>query len=201
MTTDQGTGNLAQDKPLGHPPAALSLNLNELFYPSNLITLSRIALLPFIVIFLVNDYRYTALTFMMILLVSDALDGYVARRLKQVSDVGKFLDPVCDKLALAVILATLYAIGSLPLWGLIIIVSRDVLILIGSFVLIKSKSMLYKSNTAGKATGFLFGLIICAFTINFVRLGTILLYICIPALIVSFTIYLLRYIHAMKGVK
>jgi len=201
MTTDQTTGNVAQEKQLGHPSTDFSLNFGELFYPSNLITLSRIALLPFIVIFLINGYRFTALVCMLFLLISDALDGYVARRLKQVSDIGKFLDPVCDKLALSVILITLYAIGSLPLWGLIIIISRDILIIIGSFVLIKSRSVLYKSNSAGKITGFLFGMIICAFTINLVRIGTVLLYICIPALIVSFTIYLLRYIHAMKGVK
>ncbi|MBN2619938.1 CDP-alcohol phosphatidyltransferase family protein [candidate division WOR-3 bacterium] len=180
-------------------PKGLSLKLRELSYLSNLITLSRIAALPFIVIFLVNGSRHTALILMLLLLISDALDGYVARRLGQVSDIGKFLDPVCDKIALAVILITLYAIGSLPLWGFIVIVSRDVLILVGCLVLIKTKAVLYKSNTAGKITGFIFGMIICAFTINLTRIGTILLYVCIPALIVSFTIYLLRYIHAMKG--
>jgi CDP-diacylglycerol--glycerol-3-phosphate 3-phosphatidyltransferase len=182
-------------------PKKLSLDLRALSYPPNLITLSRIAVLPFIVIFLVKGFRYTALIFMLLLLVSDALDGYIARRLGQVSDIGKFLDPVCDKIALAVILITLYLTGSLPLWGFIIIVLRDALILVGCLVLIKTRSVLYKSNTAGKITGFIFGMIICAFTINLTRIGTILLYVCIPALIASFTIYLLRYIHAMKGEK
>jgi len=200
MTTDPQTENLAPGKPMERAPG-ISLNFNELFYPANLITLSRVALLPFIVIFLANGYRVAALIFMLLLLVSDALDGYIARRLNQVSDTGKFLDPLCDKLALAVILITLHAIGSLPLWGVIIIISRDVLILIGSFVLIRARSRLYKSNIVGKVTGFLFGLILCVFTLNFVDIGMILLYICIPALIVSFTVYLLRYMHTMKGVK
>jgi CDP-diacylglycerol--glycerol-3-phosphate 3-phosphatidyltransferase len=200
MTTDQQTENLAHGRPLGSTQG-VAINLSELFCPANLITLSRIALLPFIVIFLARGYRVTALAFMVLLLLTDALDGYVARRLNQVSDMGKFLDPLCDKIALAVILITLYAIGSLPLWGVIIIIFRDVLILIGSFVLIKARSRLYKSNTIGKLTGFLFGLILCAFTLNLTDIGTILLYICIPALIVSFTVYLLRYMQAMKGVK
>lgn len=185
----------------GESSQGIPLNLRELYYPSNLITLSRIVVLPFIVIFLANGFRSAALISMLLLLVSDALDGYVARRFNQVSDIGKFLDPVCDKIALAVILITLYGIGSLPLWGLIVIVSRDVLILVGCLVLIKTRSVLYKSNITGKITGFIFGMIICAFTINLTRIGTILLYVCIPALIVSFTIYLLRYIRAMKGEK
>jgi len=180
-------------------PPKPAVNLHDIFTISNLVTLSRLAFLPFIVYFLVNDLRYTALLFMAIMLISDALDGFLARKLNQVTETGKFLDPVCDKIALAVVLITLYATGSIPLWGVVIIVLRDVLILFGSFLLIRFKGKLFKSNVMGKITGLIFGLIICAFTIRLTRIGTILLYLCIPALIASFTIYLMRYINAMKG--
>lgn len=138
---------------------------------------------------------------MSISLVSDAVDGYLARKLHQESETGKFLDPLCDKVSLTVILVTLLLINSIPLWGFVIIVMRDILITIGSFFLFKYKSVVFKSNIMGKITGFILGAIIMAFTINLQQLGNILLYISIPAIIGSFIIYLIRYISAMKGEK
>lgn len=172
---------------------------NQLMTISNIITISRLIVLPFIVYFLLNNQRLTAFIIMLISLLSDAIDGYVARKLNQVSEAGKFLDPLCDKISLILILITLFVVNSIPLWGVIIIVMRDVLILIGSFVLFKSKSKIFKSNVLGKITGFILGAIILAFTINLKQVGMVLLYISIPATIGTFTIYLSRYIKTMKG--
>jgi cardiolipin synthase len=166
---------------------------------SNIITLSRLVMLPFIVYFLVMRQVYIAFSIMLLSLLSDAVDGFLARKLHQESEAGKFLDPLCDKISLIVILITLFLIGSIPLWGLIIIILRDVLILIGSLVLITKKAMIFKSNFVGKITGFIFGAVILAYTINLKQLGDILMYIAIPVILISFIIYLNRYIKAMKG--
>ena len=166
---------------------------------SNVITLSRLVLLPFIVYFLLVDQRITAFVIMLIALLTDAADGFFARTLHQESEIGKVLDPVCDKVSLIVILITLYIVNAIPLWGVIVIVARDVFILTGSYVLYRHKSVVFKSNLLGKITGVIFAALILAYTINLNRLGEALLYVSIPAILGSFAIYLSRYLKAMKG--
>jgi len=166
---------------------------------ANVITVSRLLLLPFIVYFIITGQRTTAFIILLISLLSDAVDGYLARRLKQESETGKYLDPLVDKISLTTVLITLFLIKAIPLWGIIIIVLRDMLILIGSFVLLKHKSKVFKSHVVGKITGVILGAIICSFTLNWNKLGEILLYVSIPAIVVSFGIYLKRYISTMKG--
>ncbi len=166
---------------------------------SNAVTLSRLILLPFIVYFLVTDQRLVAFIVMLISLCSDTVDGFLARRLHQESEVGKILDPVCDKISLTVIVITLLVLDLIPLWGVVIIILRDLLILIGSFVMITHRSILLKSNVTGKITGALLGAVVLAFTIDLRQLGEILLYLSIPAIIASFAVYFSRYIETMKG--
>ena len=166
---------------------------------SNYITLSRIVFLPFIIYFLVTDQRVIAFIILFISLLSDMFDGFLARRLHQESETGKMLDPLCDKISLIAILITLFLIGSMPLWGLIMIIARDVLILTGSMILLKNRNKVFASNSFGKITGFLYGAVICAFTLRWHVLGTIILFLCIPAIIGSFIIYLNRYVRTMKG--
>jgi cardiolipin synthase len=155
-------------------------------------------MLPIIVYFLVVGQRLTAFVIMLIALVSDAIDGYVARRLNQESDLGRFLDPLCDKISLAVILVTLVIVDRIPVWALIII-ARDLLILIGSYIVLKSRSMVLSSNLLGKVTGFIFGAIILGFTLNLRSLAMFFLYLSIPAIVVTFVIYLHRFVRVMKG--
>lgn len=168
---------------------------------SNIITISRLALLPFIVHFLLTDQRVIAFAIMLISLLSDGLDGYLARRLHQESRLGKFLDPLCDKIFLAVILVTLFYIKVVPLWVVVLIVSRDFLILLGSYILLKNKSVVQVSNIFGKITGFIFGAMILALTINLTLIGTVLMYTSIVVMTVAFITYSMNYLRIMKGVE
>ena len=172
---------------------------SKLFTISNVITLSRLILLPFIVFFLITQQRYIAFGIMTVSLFSDAVDGFLARKLHQESEAGKVLDPVCDKISLIVIVVTLLILNMIPWWGVIIIILRDILILVGSLFLITHKSRVFKSNIMGKITGGMLGAVVLAFTINLKTAGEILLYLSIPAIVASFGIYLSRYIKAMKG--
>jgi len=168
---------------------------------SNIITLSRLILLPFIVYFLLSNQRLTAFIIMSISLLSDAIDGYLARKLHQESEAGKFLDPLCDKISLIVIVITLLVINAMPLWGVIILVARDILILLGSYVMWRHRSIVFKSNILGKITGIILGAIILAFTLNLQRTGEILLYLSIPVIVGTLTVYWGRYIKVMKGAR
>ncbi|MGQ9464524.1 MAG: CDP-alcohol phosphatidyltransferase family protein [bacterium] len=164
------------------------------FTVSNLITIFRFVLLPFIIFFLIKKERFIAFIMMLGALFSDVVDGYIARKFHQETELGKLLDPLCDKISLVVILITLLRINSIPLWAVFIIALRDVLILLGSFVLFKKRRLVYKSNFFGKLTGFLFGTMILTFTLNLQRLGMIFLYIAIPIMTIAFISYLHRYI-------
>lgn len=166
---------------------------------SNYITLSRLILLPFILYFLITGQRIAAFVILAISLLSDMFDGFLARRLNQESETGKMLDPICDKISLIAVLITLFLVGSMPLWGLIIIIVRDVLIIAGSMIIWKNKNKVFASNAFGKITGVLYGALICAFTLGWHAVGTIILYLCIPAILGSFIIYLNRYVKTMKG--
>ena len=97
------------------------------------ITLVRVALIPFFMLFLLLaianpalDYmRYIAVAIFVIASVSDFFDGYIARHYNQVSDFGKFLDPLADKLLVTAALIIMVEWGRMPAWAVIIIVARE----------------------------------------------------------------------------
>uniref|UniRef100_A0A7C4XAU8 CDP-alcohol phosphatidyltransferase family protein n=1 Tax=candidate division WOR-3 bacterium TaxID=2052148 RepID=A0A7C4XAU8_UNCW3 len=169
------------------------------FTIANIITISRLVFLPFIILFLIKNKRIEAFIFMVIALFSDAIDGYLARKFHQETELGKLLDPLCDKISLLVILITLLLINAIPAWAVIVIIIRDILIILGSFILFRRRAVIYKSNILGKATGFLFGAMILAFTLKYSHLGMIFLYISIPVMFGAFVTYLRRYIVTISN--
>ncbi len=174
--------------------------MDRKFTVSNMITVFRFLILPVIVLFLVRRERFTAFLFMLIALFSDVVDGYIARRFHQETELGKLLDPLCDKISLAVIIITLLLINSIPLWAVIVIALRDILILAGSFIVFRKRRIVYKSNILGRATGFLFGAMILAFTLNYQKLGLVVLYISVPFMLGAFIAYFQRFIIALRQI-
>ena len=98
---------------------------------ATLITLLRFALVPFIVYALLSLEIGWALAGIVVAGVSDAVDGFVARRFNQHSELGAYLDPMADKLLLVSVFLVLGYMGELPLWLVILAVSRDALIIGG----------------------------------------------------------------------
>src|SRR4030095_6083636 len=130
----------------------------EIFYISNLISISRFFLLAVTVYFLLNgNYQVTCLLIALIW-ISDLLDGYVARRRNEVSELGKIIDPIADKVCIITIVLILAIQQIIPLWFLIITVLRDALILSGGLYLNTKKNIVVQSNWTGKMTVFTIGL-------------------------------------------
>ncbi|MEO0136453.1 MAG: CDP-alcohol phosphatidyltransferase family protein [candidate division WOR-3 bacterium] len=165
---------------------------------SNLITLFRFFLLPVMIYFLIRKDRITAFVIMLIALLSDVIDGYIARKFHQESELGRVLDPLCDKISLVVILLTLLLINAVPIWAVIMIALRDILIIVGSYILLRSKRKVYKSNILGRITGFLFGVMILAFTLEFKAVGMAALYISIPFMLGAFITYCQRFFITLR---
>jgi cardiolipin synthase len=100
----------------------------------NLITLSRILLVPFTVWLIISDaYGWAFFTFM-VAGVSDGLDGFIARRWQMRTELRRYLDPLADKALLVSVYVTLGFLKVLPAWLVILVVSRDVLI-VGALML------------------------------------------------------------------
>lgn len=119
------------------------------------ITFLRFLLAPWLVWELVHDHHATALGIFLIGSISDALDGYIARRYNQCTPLGALLDPLADKLLVACGMLTLLWQGHFPLWLACFVVLRDVIIVSGAFAykrvtgsLEMQPLMLSKINTA-----------------------------------------------------
>lgn len=97
----------------------------------NLITFSRLLGLPFI-LYLLQDpnpqKRWICVTIFIIAAATDWLDGYLARKLDQVTDLGKFLDPLVDKLLVLAPLLALIDLQQVPAWGVFLILTRELAI-------------------------------------------------------------------------
>ena len=101
----------------------------------NLLTLFRIILVPVVIISLLNGAFANAIVFFVIACVTDGLDGFLARILNQRTVVGAYLDPLADKALIAASFITLSILGVIPGWLTVIVISRDLIILLGISVL------------------------------------------------------------------
>ena len=99
----------------------------------NGISAARIALIPvFVALIIDHDTTTAGLVLFAIVVATDWVDGTIARRTGQVSDVGKILDPVADRLAIAAGLIALVLRGIFPLWAAAAILARDLTVLLSA---------------------------------------------------------------------
>ena len=94
----------------------------------NLITISRLLLTPYIVWLLLIESYFLGFIFFLISGISDALDGFIAKRFNQKTLLGSYLDPIADKFLIVSAIVLLGYSGYVPIWLIIIIVSRDIAI-------------------------------------------------------------------------
>lgn len=131
----------------------------------NVITLMRILLVPLFVVTLlspwpewfgiaesINDYTKAVIATGAFICISctDWIDGYLARKRNQVSDFGKFIDPLADKILVAAALLALVELQTIPAWPVIIILSRE-FIVSGARMLAASKDVVIAASWYGKA--------------------------------------------------
>jgi cardiolipin synthase (CMP-forming) len=100
----------------------------------NALTLMRIILVPLIVWLIITQEMAAAFVLFLLAGLSDAADGYLAKRFGWQTELGAYLDPIADKALLVSIYVTLGFANHLPVWLVIAVVSRDILI-IGAFIL------------------------------------------------------------------
>ncbi len=122
----------------------------------NLITVMRILLTPVLIILLLNAFFNKALAVFVAASLSDGLDGLLARYLKQKTILGAYLDPIADKLLLSATFITLATLHLVPSWLTVIVVSRDVIIVLGVAILfVCGPKVFVKPSMISKITTFL----------------------------------------------
>jgi CDP-diacylglycerol--glycerol-3-phosphate 3-phosphatidyltransferase len=120
--------------------------MKDLFSIPNQITYIRILLIPVFVMFLLMDvpYKdYIAAFIFIILSLSDALDGYIARKKQQITRIGKIIDPIADKLLISA--ALIFLIGKVQLWMAIIIIVREFVITVARLFFLPKKVVISAS--------------------------------------------------------
>ncbi len=123
----------------------------------NLITLARILLVPVVVWLIASGELRLAFLLFLAAAISDAVDGFLAKRFGMKTELGAYLDPAADKVLIVSIYVTLGITGVIPLWIVILVVSRDLMIvgavilswLVGQPVTIKPHAV-SKANTAAQ---------------------------------------------------
>ena len=123
----------------------------------NALTLLRLLCIPVFVLLLLQPNHagwYAAALLLGVLGATDFVDGYVARHFSQVSTIGKVLDPLADRLLLAVAAVSIIAVGALPIWVAVLVVTREVLVAGGFLVVAAAGGRRMDVQWAGKAGTF-----------------------------------------------
>ncbi len=114
-----------------------NFKLKDLYTIPNLLTYLRILLIgPFVYLFLMEEYGWAMIT-VGISALSDCCDGFIARRFNQITDLGKMLDPIADKLTLLAVMVCITILTPIVLPVMLILIIKDIVMLIGGSVMIK----------------------------------------------------------------
>jgi CDP-diacylglycerol--glycerol-3-phosphate 3-phosphatidyltransferase len=120
--------------------------------PANIITVSRMFLIPPVMAFLVTDAEWAGWTAMVIFVVAaigDLVDGYLARLYGQVSVVGAFLDPLADKLMVMAVMVMLIPLGRIPAWLVVLLLARE-LVITGLRGIASAEGIFISASAGGK---------------------------------------------------
>jgi CDP-diacylglycerol--glycerol-3-phosphate 3-phosphatidyltransferase len=177
---------------------------------ANKVTVGRILIVPFFIATVMyispkhEYFRWLALGLFMVAVISDIIDGYIARTRSQKTRAGAILDPLADKILLISAFICLYIKRAcfpqihFPLWFVVGIISRDVILLLGSMIIqLTTGKLNIEANRSGKLTAFL--QIVCVLGILLqLKFTFVFWYVALVATIVSGVIYIKEGIKALN---
>ena len=166
----------------------------------NKLTVLRVCMIPFFVVMLLlnggenQTYRYIAAAIFIVASLTDMLDGKIARKYNLVTNFGKFMDPLADKLLVCSALICLVDLKQLPAWMVIVIISRE--FIISGFRLIASDNgVVIAASYWGKFKTTFQMVMICLMIANFPQLQIltdIIMWIALILTVVSLIDYLVK---------
>ena len=173
----------------------------------NKLTLFRVILIPFFVFFLLAPYfegygNYIAVAIFIVASITDFLDGKIARKYNLVTNFGKFMDPLADKLLVCSALICLIQLESIPAWVVIIIIARE-LIIRGFRPIASDNGVVIAASYWGKFKTAFQMLTVIVLILNipnkvFIILGTVLIYVSLALTVISLIDYMAKNKDVLK---
>ncbi len=185
------------------------VDFRYIFTVPNILSYFRILLIvPFVMLFLKKEYVWAAVCIILSGL-SDCVDGFLARKLNQITQLGKMLDPVADKLTLLAVGICLSVVEPMIIPVIIILIIKDLLMLVGASLMLKNKVMPFASEWYGKVGTVCFYVSVAAIVVfdlilkveNFNIVSLVLLSITAVVMIYSLVRYYLIFKAMMKNAK
>ena len=174
----------------------------EFLTVANLLSIFRALLsIPFALVMLLPalPLRSWAVGILLVGALTDKLDGDLARLRNEVTEWGRILDPLADKICVAVMSLVLLKLGDMPLWFVAALLGRDLLILAGGVYLKSTRGVVLPSNLTGKWTAALIALTILVLLMNVLPgIQWIFLAACTAGLVLSFALYVGRFLGAVR---
>ena len=181
------------------------IKYEEIKTKSNLLSFFRLLLaIPLWILF--DDFqsantRFIIVVICLIAALTDTMDGYLARKFHEVTEFGKIIDPLADKVIIGIVIIKLFLIGKVSGTYLLLILSRDLLIFVGGIFVAKKIKKILPSNMLGKITVTNIGLVIFLIIINISKGNIIFEFfykLSIALIIISITGYAYRAFEFIK---
>ena len=118
----------------------------------NLLTIFRFILIPIMFYFVLVDNYLLAVIFLILSGLTDVLDGFIARKFNFITDLGTLLDPLADKFTQIALLLVLVLQGIIPLWILLVLLAKELLMISGASFLFEKETIAIPSRWYGKLT-------------------------------------------------
>ncbi|MCF7875862.1 CDP-alcohol phosphatidyltransferase family protein [Candidatus Bipolaricaulota bacterium] len=136
---------------------------------ANFITSIRLVLVPFIVLALVYGRDWLAFAFLAVALISDLIDGFVARKMNQITDLGQVLDPLADKSLFLALFGYFAWVGRIPIIAFFLLLLPYFALMLGGGVMYQYEGKVVKANVWGKTSSAVLalGLIFVYFRLPF----------------------------------
>ena len=172
----------------------------------NFITIGRLITVPVIVWLMIAGRFFEATVLFVLAGISDAADGFIAKRFGAASELGRYLDPIADKALLVSVFITLGARGLLPPWLIVLAVSRDLFIIGGmllAYVLTNPMAvrplLVSKMNTAAQILLIGFVLVDRSGTMSFAMLINLTILAVATLTVISAGAYVVEWLRHMAG--
>lgn len=169
---------------------------------ANKLTVFRIILIPIFIYMFFSSFPYSNIISLFIYIlagITDFLDGFIARKYNMQTKAGTVLDPLADKLMLISVLTSLYIKKLIPLWVLIIVIAKEVIMIIVGIILY-NKNFIIPSNIFGKLSTIIFYIAICLLILS-VNEAIWVIYVALTLSILAFIIYFLIFSKMTKNKK
>ena len=169
----------------------------------NVLTMIRLILVPVFVVLFLKGHKMASLGVFIAASLTDMLDGFLARKLNQITDFGKLFDPLADKLMVLSAMVCQGIVGVFPWSAIIIVACKELFMVIGGLLMLKNDVVVY-SNYVGKAAQvcFILSLILAFFHDRLaewgVQLDIILLWITVALALCAMVVYIIGAVKTIR---